>query len=73
MGVGRGVTTICQMNGPREYSDHPRNLNSLCKARVAKDPNIFMWTAKTDQTARIVQSCRTEILCLGLFIFFFAN
>ena len=23
---------------------------------------------KTDQTARIVQSCRTEMLCLGLFI-----
>ena len=73
MGVGRGVTTICQMNGPREYSDHPRNLNSLCKARVAKDPKIFMMTAKTDQTARIVQSCRTEMLCLGLFILFFAN
>ena len=64
------------MNEPREYSDqpvHPRNLNSLCKARLAKDPEIFMRTTKTDQTARIVQSCRTEMLCLGLFIFFFAK
>ena len=32
VGVGRGVTTICHMNEPREYSDqpvHPRNLNTL--------------------------------------------
>ena len=49
-GDGRGVTTICHINEPREYSDqHPRNLNSLCKARVAKDPKIFKRTAKTDR------------------------
>ena len=35
---------------------------------------LYVWNAmKTNQTARIVQSCRTEMLCLGLFIFFFAN
>ena len=45
-----GVTTICHINEPREYSDqHPRNLNSLCKARVANDPKIFKRTAKTDR------------------------
>ena len=53
------------MNEPGEDLDqpvHPRNLNSLRKARVPKDPKIFMRTAKTDRTAWILQSCMSEML-----------
>ena len=65
------------MNEHGEDLDQPvhlSNLNSLRKARVPKDPRIFMRTAKTNcSDCADRQSCRTEMLCLGLCIFFFAK
>ena len=71
-----GFTTY-YMNEPGEDLDqpvHPRNLNSLRKARFPRIQGSSCGQRRLIvQTARIVQSCMTEMLCLGLFIFFFAK
>ena len=76
-GVFSGFTTMCYMNEPGEDLDqpvHPRNLDSLRKARYPRIQGSSCGQRRLIvQTAQIVQSCMTEMLCLGLFIFFFAK
>ena len=61
-----GFTTMCYMNEPGEDLDqlvHPRNLDSLRKARYPRIQGSSCGQRRLIvQTARIVQSCMTEML-----------